>query len=282
MTIRSLTVAATDATASENNLDNAVFTVTRTYGNTMVPLTVNYTIGGTAANEDYATLRGVVTIPVGVRTATIVVTPIDDVALEPTETVVVSLAAGSYTIGTAGSATADLLDNEPIVRIEAVDATASEDPGNPGMFLVTRTGNPTYDLVVSYTVLSTGVDAASPGQDYTALSGTVTILAGATSAQIEVLPVNDSAGEGSETVALSITGGGSPSYRVGSPASAVVTILDNEPTVTIEATDAQASESGQNPGEFTLTRTGGDVSADLTVYYSIWGGASGAGLLRVA
>jgi len=40
------------------------------------------------------------------------------------------------------------------------------------------------------------------------------------------------------------------------------------PVVTISATDAIAAETGPDPGTFTVTRTGGDQSGALTVYYT--------------
>jgi uncharacterized protein YjiK len=44
-------------------------------------------------------------------------------------------------------------------------------------------------------------------------------------------------------------------------------------TVTVAATDPDAAESGLDPGEFTVTRTG-DTSSDLTVFYSLGGTAT--------
>src|SRR5204862_6420105 len=44
------------------------------------------------------------------------------------------------------------------------------------------------------------------------------------------------------------------------------------PSVRVVATDADASEQGRDPGEFTFTRTG-DASLDLTVNYTLGGTA---------
>ena len=52
------------------------------------------------------------------------------------------------------------------------------------------------DHTFAYTVRGT----ATPGSDYTALSGTVTVLAGATTATIPVTIIDDSVGESIETV----------------------------------------------------------------------------------
>ena len=62
-----VSVAASDANASEAGPDNGVFTITRT--TTSGALTVNYTITGTATNNtDYSTIVGSATIPNGSST----------------------------------------------------------------------------------------------------------------------------------------------------------------------------------------------------------------------
>ena len=48
-------------------------------------------------------------------------------------------------------------------------------------------------------------------------------------------------------------------------------------TVTLEATDGAASEAGVDTGTFTFTRSGGDQTADLFVYFTIGGSASNSG-----
>jgi hypothetical protein len=84
-------ITSTDTTASEPGTDTASFTITRT-GDTTAPLTVPLRISGTAANGvDYSTLPNSVTLPAGVATTNIVVTPFNDSAREPTETIIVTL-----------------------------------------------------------------------------------------------------------------------------------------------------------------------------------------------
>src|SRR5439155_14518167 len=81
-----VTIRATDATSSESG-DTGTFTLFRD-GPTNNTLNVYYLIGGTASNGvDYATLPNWVTIPAGIRAVPIVVSPIDDTNVEPTETV---------------------------------------------------------------------------------------------------------------------------------------------------------------------------------------------------
>ncbi|NWG04107.1 MAG: hypothetical protein HXY44_14735, partial [Syntrophaceae bacterium] len=101
-----VTIVATDNTATEAGPTTGYFTVTRT-GATTSALTVYYTVGGTATSgSDYNALSNSVTIPAGSSSATITVTPINDTVVESDETVIVTLSANAtYTRGSPYSAT---------------------------------------------------------------------------------------------------------------------------------------------------------------------------------
>jgi calcineurin-like phosphoesterase family protein/Calx-beta domain-containing protein/purple acid phosphatase-like protein/thrombospondin type 3 repeat protein len=108
-----VTIAATDASASEAGPATGTFTLTRT-GSTTSSLPVNLTVGGTAsAGADYATITSPVTIAAGSATKTVTVTPLDDGAVESSETVVLTIATGAgYNIGSPSSATVTIADND--------------------------------------------------------------------------------------------------------------------------------------------------------------------------
>lgn len=105
-------VRVTDGSGAEPS-DVLSFTIAR-IGTTMASLTVQYALSGSAtAGADYAALSGSVTIPAGASTATVVVTPLDDSAVEGTETVTLTLQSSStYVVGTPNSASVDLIDND--------------------------------------------------------------------------------------------------------------------------------------------------------------------------
>src|SRR6266542_1806326 len=201
-----VTVAASDANASEAGPDPGTLTISRS-GSTDSGLTVSYSLGGTAANgSDYATLSGSVSIPAGSSSATVTVNPVNDTAVEGNETVVLTLSAdAAYTIGSPNSATVTIADNDqavlPTVTVVATDANASESGPDPGTFTVTRSGSTTSSLTVRY---SLGGSAAN-GSDYASLSGSVSIAAGNSSATVTVNPVNDTSVEGNETVVLTLS-----------------------------------------------------------------------------
>ncbi|MBI5233424.1 MAG: hypothetical protein HY880_03640 [Deltaproteobacteria bacterium] len=119
-----VTISATDADASETGPDTGTFTVSRT-GSTTSSLTVYYSMGGTATNgSDYSSLSGSATIPSGSSSATITVSPIDDTAVEGSETAIATLSTNAnYTIGSPNNATINIADNDGVTIGEAVDNT---------------------------------------------------------------------------------------------------------------------------------------------------------------
>ena len=151
-----------------------------------------------------------------------------------------------------------------VVIIAATDANASEVGPDPGEFTVTRSGDMTTDLTVSYFV-DVGT-TATEGTDFDWLDGYVVIPDGASSATFTIDPFTDSEIEGDEYVQITLMDD-PESYTLGTSISDTVTIADAPaPVVTIVATDASADEVGLDPGEFTVSRTGSTIN-DLTVYY---------------
>jgi hypothetical protein len=110
----SVSVTALDAGASEGGGDTGAFRVSRT-GPTNAPLTVGFTLGGSAVNgTDFNALSNCIVIPSGASKSGIIVTPQDDLAVEGTEYVSLSLFdTAAYTVGAGTNATVTLIDNEP-------------------------------------------------------------------------------------------------------------------------------------------------------------------------
>jgi hypothetical protein len=108
-----VTVAATDSSAAEQNLDPGVFTITRT-GDTSKSLAINFTLTGTATNgTDYDSLAVSATIPAGQASTTVTVKPKDDTIFDANETVILTLAgSANYTIGASNKSTVTIADND--------------------------------------------------------------------------------------------------------------------------------------------------------------------------
>lgn len=154
------------------------------------------------------------------------------------------------------------------VTLTAPDAAAAEPGSDTGQFTVTRTGSTFAGLVVYYSIAGT----ATAGADYAALSGSVTIPSGASSATITVTPTEDSVAECPETVVATLAT--DIGYTIGFPNSGTVTIADNDlPAVSIIALGATVWENGGSNTTLQVTRNGCLGNA-LTVSYGVGGTAS--------
>ena len=128
-----VTVTASTATAAEAGTVAGAFTFARS-GDTTDALTVHYTIGGTAMpGSDYNALSGIVTIDPGSATADVSVIPIDDLTVEPNESVNVSVTPDpAYVIGSAGAVVTIVSNDSPSdLAVTTLTGPASAGAGSP-------------------------------------------------------------------------------------------------------------------------------------------------------
>ena len=135
-----VTLTSTPASVVENSGNTITYAFART-GATTSPLTVNFTVAGSATfNTDYTetgaasftTATGTVTIGAGSSSAAVTITPSGDTDLESNETVDLTVAAGTgYDAGSPGSATGTI-DNDdtmaitPVVAVVGANHTGAE------------------------------------------------------------------------------------------------------------------------------------------------------------
>jgi hypothetical protein len=159
----------------------------------------------------------------------------------------------------------------PTVTIAAT-GTPTE-AGATGTFTLTRTGVTTAPLAVRLVFAG----SAKAGADYAALAETASFAAGSATATLTVSPVNDTLGEGAETVQVTLDP--RVHYAVGAPSSATLTITDNDPSAPGALQFAPAIYTANETGgavTFTVTRTGG-TSGVVGVSYAPSGGSAQAG-----
>ena len=281
-----VSIAKVNDGAETNTPTNGKFRVTQT-GLSSTDTVVNYTIGGTAtpgAGNDYTTLTGSVTILAGQTTADIDVPVLNDGIVEGTETVALTLSGfgahdADITLGAPTNASLDITDNDTAtVSIAKVNDGAETNAPTNGKFRVTQTAMSSTDTVVNYTVAGTAT--AGAGNDYTTLTGSVTILAGQTTADIDVLVLNDSLVEGTETVSLTLTtfGAHDADITLGATTNASLDITDNDTaTVSIAKVNDGAETNTPTNGKFRVTQTAISTT-DTVVNYTVAGTATaGAG-----
>jgi len=286
-----VTISAPTAVAVEGGA-SGVFRISRTGPNSAPQTVLVFTVQGTAVkgtsttNDYYFTPDYVsaspfqsFTIPANADFLDVVVAARNEGSSEGDETVTLVLAdETSYIVGAQNSATITIQDANsalPRVSLTAAEAQTIENSGVPVTLTFTRTGSTAAVLSVPYTVAATST--ATSATDYTALSGTVNIPIGASSASINVTPLDDAEPEAAESVNVTIATSASFIADASNNNVTVRIVDDDAQAVTVTATDATAQEIDRsvggavpNPGTFVVTRTG-STAAPLTVYYSMAG-----------
>ncbi|MBQ4914031.1 gliding motility-associated C-terminal domain-containing protein [Maribacter sp. MMG018] len=249
------TITASDGAAAETAAgnNNGIFTVSLDEVNTTGGgVVVDYDITGTADNGvDYTTIGTSVTIPNNQQSATITIAPIDDVIQEETETVIVTLNAGTnYGLGAPAtrSATVNITDNDQ-ASLSVADQAVNENVAS---------GNMQFDVVLDIAVdggTSVGYSfsddtATGGGVDYTATNGTLNFNGTANEVQtITVGIVNDQILEDTETFTVQLA---TPSNNVnltnGGTAKGTINDDDNCVAAPILNTDIETVFCGA-PGD---------------------------------
>jgi hypothetical protein len=133
LTLPTITLAVNPTSVTEDSAENLIFTLTRSHSQ-INPLTVTYTIAGTASNgTDYATIPTSVTFAANSLTATVTVDPTGDRTVEPDETVILTLNAGAdYAIGTTEAVTGTVTNDDTNSAPSDLMFTPNQTTYNPG------------------------------------------------------------------------------------------------------------------------------------------------------
>jgi fibronectin type 3 domain-containing protein len=120
--------------------------------------------------------------------------------LDPGETYYYRVRARDGSVRSAATAIVRVTLPKPVkVSITTIESEGTEE-GSPVVFAVKRQGDSSADLRVFFDVSG----SATPGEDFDDPGDSVTILAGKTSARINVQPNDDSADESDESVVLTL------------------------------------------------------------------------------
>src|SRR5688572_12931832 len=278
-----VSVAVSPASVLEDGSDNLVYTFTRE-GSTAASLTVNFSVGGTATfNTDYtqtgaATFNatsGTVSIPIGSSTAIVTPDPTADITVEPNETALLTVAAGtSYDVGVPASASGTITNDDTDVTVAVSPSSVGEDGVPNFVYTFTRTGVSTGPLTVNFSVGGTATfntDYTQTGAaTFTATDGTVIFGAGNSTATVTIDPTTDSTVEPNETVVLTLATG--TGYNVAIPDTATGTIINDDAEGTLAVAPLSVDEDGVPNLVYTFTRTG-DTTGALVVNFTIGGTA---------
>ncbi len=294
-------IVAIDPQASQAGQDPAVFRVSRT-GDLSKSLIVYLVPGGTASDGGFGDYTSVgmsqinypnpapyryAIIPAGSSYQDITITPNDSSRPGPDRTVILSLLPDgiNYSLDSRSAATAVITADRAAVNVVSLVATDSQgDFSGQGSvtFRVSRTGDLSNSLGVGlhlggnlFYYSSSGI--TRNGNSNPLSESYVTIPAGASYQDVTIIPSQNSQPGPDELVVLAIVP--DPGFYAIAAQSAATALISGETPATpanlvsIAATSPQASEAGQVPATFRVSRTG-SLDQPLAVYLNLGGSAS--------
>ena len=213
--------------------------------------------------QDYTAVSGTVRFAARATEATVTVPLPDDSLDENTETFWLRLASPVGATIADGTATGVIVDDDPLAEIRIGNAGATE--GSPVSFTVSLepVSGRTVTVPWATEALAPGTGAASPGDDYTAASGTLSLAPGSSTARLEVESLPDDIAEADETFLVQL---GTPTSAALDDGTAIGAIRDDDglPRVFIAHTTVTEDNS---PAIFTVTLSH-PSSLPVTVAYS--------------
>ena len=260
----------------DENDGNATITVTRTGAHDSGASVAYATSDGTAtggascgAGVDYQTSTGMLSFAAGDVSKTFNVPVCDDLIFEGNETVNLALSnqmGTGVTLGTPSAATLTINDNEgvPSLSIDDVTFTGVDSVvgGGSGSFTVTLSHASTQTVMVHY---ATSDDTATAGEDYTAVSGTLTFMPGDTSKSIPITILSDNVNEPTEDFFVDLDNAMNATIGDG---HGVGTIPNDDPQPTISIDDHTfTGVDSLTASGFTVTLSN-PSSSTITVHYA--------------
>ncbi|GAB4071348.1 pre-peptidase C-terminal domain-containing protein [Ancylobacter sonchi] len=259
------TMANVSVTEGNSGTKNATFTVTLS-AVSATSTTFSYATSNNSAlsSSDYNAASGTLTIAAGSKTGTINVAVRGDTRYEANEAFYLTLSnangatfsGGASTLRATGTITND--DAKPVLSIGNVTLAEGNSGTVNAVFTVTLSAASNLATTVSYT---TANGTATAGSDYTAISGTLTIAAGATTGTISVPVTGDVVSEPTETFSLTLS---SPTnanlFGGGSTLTATGTITNDDATPQVAGIDKTLTTGASTAlnSLFSVTLASGD------------------------
>jgi hypothetical protein len=266
-----VSVAVAPTNVDEDGATNLDFTFTRV-GTATDPLTIDFTVGGTATfNTDYtqtgadtfSATTGSVTFAAGDATATVTIDPTADSTVEADETVVLTIDSNKgYTIDSPSAATGTI-DNDDMAILTIADVAQNEGTGGTTTdFTFTVTLDNPVDGGFDVAFTTNDGTATTVDSDYNDNDSSLTFAGTANESQTITVQANhDAKVEADETFsvalgALSNLGVGIDAADIGisgSPATGTIT-NDDTATLTLAAVSATQDEgTGGSTTDFTFS-----------------------------
>jgi hypothetical protein len=256
--------ASNNVTIAEGDPTPGVFTITRTSSGT--PLTIAYTMSGTASNGvDYTgldgqPLSGSVTFSQNATATNISVIAVDDNIPEATESIVLNVSPSTNYTG-AGNAKISIVDNDPPqLTLTNLDTQMFKLTNDFARFQISRLGSTN---VASFPINVSFSGSAVAGVDFFT-NVVVTFEPGVTTTNLTIFPIQDTTYKGNQTVKVTLAAGSG--YTIGTQNSATVNIISAlNPTETILFQDNFDTDSSAN---WTVLNAANDGVSDFEAMFN--------------
>ena len=196
-----------------------------------VTSTVNITTQHITSAAADITVPATLTLPKGATSATLRIPVTADTEVEDAELLMIALSAvadAPYELGAPFGAFITILDDpRPALTFEQASYTANEADGAVRVVVNIAPSMPGGSTLLLTPVFGQGHTAASA--DINSTAPKLVTLAPHVSSVVVLIPItNDTEREVNETFAIALSGGPGTVFRLGSPATATVTIVDND------------------------------------------------------
>ena len=248
----SLSIADATVTEGDSGQADASFAVTLAAA-ASDEVTVAYATSDltATAGEDYTAVSGTLTFPPGTTWREVLVPVLGDTVGETDETFLVTLSSPTNAVLADAQAVGTIEDDEGFPGVSVGDATVTEgDSGSKdASFAVTLSESSGLTVTVSY---ATSDQSAAAGEDYTAVSGTVTFPPGTTEQAVVVPVLGDTLHEADETFLVTLSG---PTNAVLLDGQGQGTIANDDAASTVESFDGMGSSAtAALPGGFRVDK----------------------------
>ena len=257
-------MAVSPLAVAEDGATNLDYTFTRN-GNLTNPLTVNFSVSGTAdfatdytqsGADTFSATSGTVTFAANSSTAVVTVDPTTDAVYENDESVILTVTSGAgYNPSAPTTATGTITNDDAQPSFSIDDVTMNEgDSGTTSFtFTVTKTGATALGSSVNFQTMDGTATLAD--NDYQTNSGTLTFGPTDTTMQVTVMVNGDTTVEPNETFTVHLSGEVNATIS-DADGTGTITNDDVAPSFSINDVTQAETNSGQTAFVFTVTKTG--------------------------
>ncbi|MEZ4870532.1 MAG: Calx-beta domain-containing protein [Caldilineaceae bacterium] len=277
--VNTLSFSSATYSVDENN-GTATITVALNRANSQSVTVAYATSNGSAVDgSDYTGVSDVLSFGTSSTSQSFTIPIANDTMDEDDETVTLTLSSPTNaTLGGPATATLTIIDDDPapIVQWSKSNYSSAEN-GAAATLTAQLSAASSRTVTVKY---ATSNGTATAGDDYSSTTGTLTFAPGETSQSFAVSINDDALDEEDETVTVTLSNPNNAT--LGSPTSATLTIVDDDPTPTVQFSTADYAIAEDGGSATISAQLSAPSSHAVTVAYATSNGTATAGADYVA